>query len=1325
MDRSSRFLYTLEKRRGAKKHIICLLAEDGAPLTYLAEMRGRIRAFYASLFSPDPIKAAACRVLWNKLPMVSAGNWDWLELPLTLAEFSKALHLMPTNKSPGMDGLTVEFYRVWAVLTLLPKKGGLRDLQNWRPLSLLSMNYKIIAKAISLRLGSVLQDMVHPDQTYTVPSSTIFDNRYLVQDLLELGLLCWYFFFCVDCQEVAPFTVQYKVLEEVPSGTVLGKLSEDLSWEERREPVETFQQLHFPKELPICVGSEDGLLSTAGRLDREQLCRHNDPCFVSFDVLAAEHLALIHVEIQVLDINDHAPQFPKPELELEISESASLRTRIPLDRALDPDTGSNALCSYSLSPSDHFVLDVISGSDGTKHAELVVVKEVDRELRSCFDLVLTAFDHGDPPKSGTALVRVIVLDSNDNSPVFAESSLTVEIWEDTLPGTILINLLATDPDQGPNGEIEYSFSKHAPLEVLNMFSIDAKTGSVVLRHPLDYEENHTYEVDVQARDLGANPMPAHCKILIKVLDVNDNAPDVHITWAAQGPMLSEALPKDSFVALVTASDPDSGNNGQVHCYLSQGHEHFKLKRTNTYTYMLLTNAILDRERWAEYNLTLTVQDNGNLSLARRKHLTIYIIDVNDNPPLFERITYDVTIAENNVPPSYLITVKAHDADIGFNGKVTYSIQDSLVSDLVSVDSKTGEIFALRAFDYEQITSLEFLVKAEDGGHPRLVSNVSVRVSLLDRNDNPPVIMQPVLVEGKARLTVLVNAQTGCLWTSSGHHNPQGTAVTTMTPTPSSNAPLLFTFAASDADSGLNGNLHYDILSGNDASLFVLDPLSGQVFINSSNASSLIGSEWELGVLVRDQGNSPLQAKALVQLIFRNHLDQLTNSAQASQRLSQSMVTVICLAVLLGTFLLVLALIVSICKREKKDNMAYNCREAEHAHRQQQLKKPQKHIQKTDIYLVPVLRNRQAVQSEVEQIRSCEEALLKESAWDEPLQTPFHLTPTLYRTLRNQKGPAEQRDAFNFPAIQCRPFHPHRLRNASKESPSLQDAQTPSKSLANPQLRPLGDQNCDLPLPTNQPSAMTLKRQRTTEQDAGPRAAHPHQHLLRSLVRLSMVALAEQDPTGELAMESPPVQQISQLLSLLHQGQFQPKPNHRGNKYTAKNGSRNAGLDADCLSIKESGQEEIEADDRDSENGFDLSMHQLVGEELESLLEPHAGLALERLTADPAWMARLSLSLTSSYKDNVFSPGSLHSPQDQEDAGQDKPRTFETFGKVTGSDPNAARTRLASNFLSEMSTLFEMILSKKAQAHTTMASGLLQQLSARSKAFGLDGDAPAV
>nr|XP_009942672.1 PREDICTED: protocadherin-12 [Opisthocomus hoazin] len=997
---------------------------------------------------------------------------------------------------------------------------------------------------------------------------------------LHLPALWWYLFLSTDAQEVATFTVQYRVFEEVLPGTVIGTLAEHFEGGESGETADTFQLMETPRRFPLHVGSGDGVLSTAGRVDREPLCRHSDPCWVSFDVLAARNLALIHVEVQVLDINDNAPRFPTPELELEMSESASLRTRIPLDRALDADAGPNAHCSYSLSPSEHFALEVVSSSDGTRHAELVMVKEVDRELHSSFDLVLTATDHGEPPKSGTALIKVIVLDSNDNSPVFAESSLMVEVREDALPGTLLVTVMATDPDQGPNGEIEYSLSKHAPPEVLSAFGIDARTGSIILKHPLDYEETHAYELDVQARDLGANPIPAHCKIVVKVLDVNDNAPDVHVTWAARAPVLSEALPKDSFVALVTASDPDSGSNGQVHCSLSQGYEHFRLKRTNSHSYVLMTNATLDRELRAEYNLTLLVRDHGDLSLAVLKHLTICISDVNDNAPSFEKATYEVAVAENSEAPAFLLTVRATDPDLGFNGRITYSIPDSSVSGLLSIDPTTGDVFALQAFDYEQMRSLEFLVTAEDGGHPKLASNISVRLAVLDRNDNAPIITAPVLVGGVATLSVLVNAETGCLWVAPGNGTTQETAaVTNATLVSCASTPFLFTVMAKDVDSGINGALRYDLVGGGDARLFILDPVLGQVFLNTSNASSLAGSEQELVVRVSDGGDIPLHTVVRVHLFFRHHGAFSKISAQDPGWLNPSVVVVLCLAGLLGGCLLLLALTLSLRKKEKKDGMAYNCREAEDARRQQQLKQPHRQIQKADIHLVPLLRG-----------STCTHEDAREPGWRA------------------------------FPALQ----------------------------------------------------------------------------------------------------------QISQLLSLLHQGQFQPKTNHRGNKYTAKNGSRAAGLDADCLSTKDSGHGESEAEDRDSESGFELSVQQLVGEELETLLEPQAELALKRLTAaDPAWVARLSLPLTSSYKDNVFCPDSLHSPQDEEAATQEKPRTFETFGKGAGADSNATGTRLASTFLSEMSTLFEMILSQKVQVHNETGSGLLQQLSAHGKSLGLEDSAPVL
>ncbi|XP_029439734.1 protocadherin-12 [Rhinatrema bivittatum] len=1184
--------------------------------------------------------------------------------------------------------------------------------------------------------------------------------RMLLQSVALLSP--WCLFFSVVCQEVATFVVKYKVFEETPEGTVIGRLPEELGWKGRRGHAEEFQLMQHPSALPVQVGFGDGSVSTQGRLDREQLCRLQDPCLVSFDVLATKALALIHVQVQVLDINDHEPRFPKAELELEISESASLRTRIPLDRALDLDSDHNALQSYHLSPSEHFALDVISGSDGTKHAELVVVKELDRELHSSFDLVLTAFDQGEPPKSGTTLIRINVLDSNDNSPVFVESSLMVEIAEDTSPGTLILNLTANDPDQGPNGEIEYSFSKHVPQEVLSTFRIDAKTGSIVLSQPLDYEVTHAYEVDVQARDLGPNPIPAHCKILIKVLDVNDNAPQIHITWTprdSQVPVISEALHKDSFVALVTASDPDSGSNGQVECDLSQSHGHFRLRRTNGNSYILVTNATLDRESCAEYNLTVQAKDQGIPSLKGMRHLTIHISDANDNAPLFERNTYNVSIAENNLPLTHLLTVTAHDADLNLNSKITYSIQESLVSGypvskLVSIHPNTGEIFAIRSFDYEQMSRFEFLVLAEDEGQPKLSSNASITVSVQDENDNYPVIVQPVLKRDRASITVLVNAETGLLLTSvespTADRAEYFTAVTDIlgymgTPpaiTRSNVYPVL-SIVATDADSGLNGDLTYDIVGGHDASFFALDQQLGQVYVNVSNATSLIGSEWELEILVRDQGDPSLHTQALMKFIFSSHQDHLKNSAR-SEKLSLSVVTVICLAVLLVIFLLILGLTLSVCRTDNKENRAYNCREAESTYRHQP-RRPQRQIHKTDIHLVPVLRNKQEEQSDGAPTDHCAGTPVKDAyievTKEDPLQTPFHMTPTLYRTLRNQATLDESKelfpDAFNLPSAACRTFQYQRQKSVSRESLSLQDPQLhpllPSsrilKNPGSPQVRSRDDRSTDPLLQANITASPTTTRTPRGQRNADVRTRpekDPHQQILRSLVRLSMAALAERDRV-ELTVESPHVQQISQLLSLLHQGQVHPRPNHRGNKYPAKSG-RAAGQDADWLSTKDSGHGESEAGDLDSEAGGDLSANQMLLEEgLENFLDPGADLDDDdRNEPDPAWMARLSLPLTTNYKDNIFSPASLNFPEDQRPisaAERDELRTFLTFGKANGGggscDPGDGEPRLTGTFLAEMSTLFEMLLTQKAEGHADTASEVLLRLSACSKTLGLD------
>ncbi|OCT86324.1 protocadherin-12 [Xenopus laevis] len=1160
----------------------------------------------------------------------------------------------------------------------------------------------------------------------------------------QVVVLLSIFFFCnVFTQNSASSMVRFRTREEVAVGTTIGKISEMPGWS--ADDSEEYKLIQEPKPFPVDVGLKDGTITTTGRLDREELCKPHGHCLLTFDVLATKALVLVHVEIEVLDINDNEPSFQKPELDLEISESVSLRHRIPLDRAFDPDSGSNALKGYNLSPNEHFILNVLSNSDGTKHPELLVVKELDREIQSSFNLVLTALDGGVPQNSGTTQIRINVLDSNDNSPTFGESSVILEVPEDTSPGTLLLNLTATDPDQGPNGEIEFSFSKNSAQHVLSMFSINPKLGGLVLKQSLDHEDRSTYELDVQANDLGPNPIPSHCKVLIKVVDINDNAPDIQVKWASQDSneiMVSETVPLGSFVALVMANDPDSGANGQVDCHLIQEHAHFKLQRANGNSYILLTDAVLDREKWEEYNLTIQAQDQGVPSFLTTKSLKIRVTDANDNCPLFDKISYDISVVENNAPNTHLLTVHAVDLDTGINSEVTYSIIDSYpsgtpASALVSIHSTTGQIYALQALDYEKMTEIQFLVKAEDKGSPKLSSNASIRVSLLDQNDNSPVIVQPHLRRGYATITVLVNAETGLLLSSMEIKNVQALghvmpdkfygANDIIKNIEDINIHPVVQIVATDADSEENAKLTYH-LTNTHQGLFAIDQYIGQLYVNSSNASHLIGNAKELEVFVRDNGIPQLETKARLKVIFSNHLDHLKNSGTGfGGGLSVSMVIVICLAVLLAVCLLVLALIMSFCRVDSKDNRAYNCREEESAYTNQP-RRPQRQIHKADIHVVPVLRGRQqdlGSPSETHKPFSLTDEC-KEIPEDDALHTPFHLTPTLYRTLRHQHNHETINDdvqdvdpSFSLPRSVCQTLQYQRQRSCSREN--LQDFNSTlpasSKTLKNPgspQVRLDGHPSCSEPLLYNKgdvypATSPTLRRQRNAEESS-------HEQILRSLVRLSMAALAEKEAV-ELTMQSPHVQQISQLLSLLHQGQVHPKTLHRGNKYSK--GRRSAGQETDWQSTKDSGNGESEAGDLDSEPGVDLpGSQQLLENSLEIILGDSSGSEGNRLSnLDPGWIAQLSLPLTNNYKDNVFTPNTpvLQQPPITAEEREEL-KTFLTFGKAS---EGSQSSRLASTFLSEMSSLFEMLLSQKADSHGDPASEVLMRLSGCSKTLAVD------
>ncbi|XP_076878615.1 protocadherin-12 isoform X2 [Brachyhypopomus gauderio] len=1126
--------------------------------------------------------------------------------------------------------------------------------------------------------------------------------------------------------------VHYHVWEEQPAGTRVGRLLDDLRQGGETGSLEDFRVVEHGQALPFLVATRDGEVSTLSQLDREKLCRGADLCELAFSVLFRKGGAVhfLRVRVEVKDLNDHSPVFSNSAQEVEISETVGLRTRIPLDHAKDPDAGSNGLQTYSLSPNQHFTLDVRQ-SGGTKQPELVVIKELDRETHSFFELTLVALDNGSPPRSGSTKVNVIILDSNDNSPVFEDSAPVVEIPEDTVRGTIIINLRATDPDQGANGEVEYSLSKHAPLEVQRLFSVDAQTGSVSITGPLDFEEKSSYEVDIQAKDRGHNAIPSHCKLLIRLQDVNDNAPRIHVTWTppdSSGATVSEGATNETFLALVMVSDADSGPNGEVQAHIQQGSGPFRLKQIHGDNYMIITNGSLDREQQMEYNITLLARDNGVPSLSCVRHLTVHVLDENDNAPVFSKTHYKGVFKENNIPGSHILTLVARDVDLDLSGRVSYSIRESneLESPTASfsVHPNSGAVSAQQSLDYEESPTYSFIVEATDHGFPPLTGSATVIIEVQDVNDNYPIINEPRPKKGIAVVSIPVNAEKGEIVAEisdkvhgalhpknnhSFHHRPEGFLATTI--------------QASDPDSGLNARLRFKIEDGNPSRLFWLDETTGQLYVNTTNATELIGKAFKLAIAVSDMGTPVLVTRTTLQVTFINLRDHLKNSSSGHHaQFSFTMLLAVCLGGTCLLLLLTVALVTTFCRPEKRDNRAYNCRQAESTYTSHP-RRPQKHIRKTDIQLVPVLRGRRDDPPKEEAQPLSAEPLLPE---DTHPHGQLSLSPMLARMAQSQsyqendgtlslKQSKTLRKPGSIELDCCRaPATPYRTlrkaRNPSASSSSHSQTSTLRRNKPEEVVTSADPSQPGAPEPFSQ---ATLRRQRNSERN-GRLEEQDHRQILRNLMRLSMAALG--DNSIELSSASPEVQ-VSQLLSLLHQGQLQPRPNFRGNKYFHRAG-RSGVQDADWLSTKDSGHGESEPGDVDWEADRESPIDPLLEEGLTSLLNSPVPDDVFTDVPDPAWMARLSLPLTSDYHENLYVPDGLPSPDGQGSTlgSPDDSTPFSTFGKT----PDKGGPLGSEGLLCEVSTLFEMLLTQKADAQPRPPPDVLYRLTtACRRSLGLD------
>ncbi|NXE47806.1 CAD23 protein, partial [Casuarius casuarius] len=545
------------------------------------------------------------------------------------------------------------------------------------------------------------------------------------------------------------------------------------------------------------------------------------------------------VHVTVLDENDNAPAFQQLLYEVTLDEGpATLNATLVTVQARDQDEGPNGTVAYAITEGNILGTFHIDSTTG----QIRTVKELDYEIsHGRYTLIVTATDQCPIVSrrlTSTATVLVNLNDINDNQPTFPRPYEGPFDITEGQPGPRVWTFLAHDGDSGPSGQVEYSIIAGDPL---GEFVISPVEGELRVRKDaeLDRENIPFYNLTIAARDRGVPPLSSTILVGVRVLDINDNDPV--LLNLPMNLTLSENAPVSSFVTRILARDADQGPNALLTFDITAGNSE-KAFYINSTTGIIYVNRPLDRERVAEYRLTITVKDNPeNIRNARRDFdlLVVSIADENDNHPLFTQSSYQAEVMENS-PPGTPITVLngpilALDGDQGSNAAVTYQLLGAS-PDLFVIDNRTGAVSVKpgRVIDREAFPNprLEFTLVASDVGG--LNSTASLRVTILDENDNRP-IFQPASVTARLR-----------------ENSPPGFSVLRVT--------------ATDADSGLNKQLDYRI-EGGGQDRFVIDAASGVIRVANITIDREERDAYRLTVVAVDQGTPALSGTATVSLFI--------------------------------------------------------------------------------------------------------------------------------------------------------------------------------------------------------------------------------------------------------------------------------------------------------------------------------------------------------------------------------------------------------------------------------------------------------------------------
>uniref|UniRef100_A0A8D2LNR3 Cadherin EGF LAG seven-pass G-type receptor 1 n=1 Tax=Varanus komodoensis TaxID=61221 RepID=A0A8D2LNR3_VARKO len=539
----------------------------------------------------------------------------------------------------------------------------------------------------------------------------------------------------LDVNDNAPIFVstpfQATVLENVPLGySVLHIQAVDADSGDNARLEYKLIELPHPSALissggdtgfPFQINNSTGWITVSAELDRESVEVYH------FGVEARDHgvpvmTSSASVSITVLDVNDNSPTFTEKVYQLRLNEDAAVGSSVLTLTAVDRDV--NSVVTYQITSGNTRNRFAITSQSAGGLITLALPLDYKQERQ--YVLTVTA---SDGTLFDTVQVFINVTDANTHRPVFQSSHYTVSVSEDKPIGTSIVTISATDEDTGENARITYILEDSIP-----QFRIDPDTGTITTLMELDYEDQASYTLAITAQDNGIPQKSDTTYVEILILDANDNVPRF-LRDRYQGTVF-EDVPLSTSVLQVSATDRDSGPNGRL-LYTFQGGDDgdgdFYIEATSG---VIRTLRKLDRENVAVYSLRAFAVDRGSPPLKASVDIQVTVLDINDNPPVFEQDEFDIFVEENSPVGSIVARISAVDPDEGTNAQIMYQIVEGNIPEVFQLDLLNGDLTALMDLDYESQTEYVIVVQATSAP---LVSRATVHIRLLDQNDNPPVL----------------------------------------------------------------------------------------------------------------------------------------------------------------------------------------------------------------------------------------------------------------------------------------------------------------------------------------------------------------------------------------------------------------------------------------------------------------------------------------------------------------------------------------------------------------------------------------------------------